>query len=266
MRKLLWMSSMLIFVLLFAGCESQSLSKLKSKIRVAAAECPVNNPQTGTLKSISYSDADKAVVAEWEINKELTSIEALKSDTAALNCQAKLVLQSDILDDMLNDMVKSDVGFNVTFVDAVSGQKGAFKFAPSRVKSLRDEPYISEDAQKKILIENYVKVQNQECPYKETNGIEIGAVNLTDKGIEYVCNVDASTLKRIEYDNAEKKNIVMKDLLKQLKENEIAQRRVIALWDMDMGITYRFVCGDKAVNVDFTPGELHMYLPKYLRD
>ena len=265
MRRSLWMSCILMGALLLTGCESQSLSKLKSKIRVTSAECPVSNSEAGTLKSINYSDADNAVVAEWEINDELTSIEALDEDTAILNQQTKLFLQSDALDNMLNDIVKAAAGLNVTFVDAMSGHKAAFKFAPAQVKSLRDEPYISEDAQKKILLENYAKVQNRKCPYKETNGLEINSVNLTDKGIEYVCNVDASTLKKIEYDNAEKKNIVMKDLLKQLKEDGIVQRRVIALWDMNMGITYRFVCGDDAVNLALTPGELHMYLPKYLR-
>ncbi len=266
MHRLLWVSSILLGVLLLTGCESQSLSKLKSKIRMTAAECPVNTSETGTLKSISYSDADKAVVAEWEINDELTNIEALNKDTAILSQQTKLLLQSKAFDEMQNDMVKSDAGLDVTFVDVLSGgQKASFKFTPEQVKMLRDEPYISKDAQNKILLENYVQVQNQKCPYAETNGLEITTVGLTDKGIEYVCDVDAAALKRIEYDNTEKKNIIMKDLLTQLKENGISQRRVLALWDMNMGITYRFVCGDKGVNIDFTPGELHMYLPKYLR-
>lgn len=259
----------LITILLFAlvsmtSCENGNVTKIKRKIAVTNAVCPVSYGIGGDLLSLKYHEKDNTVLMYCSINEEYGSYIFLKKNKENMLRQFRLTLSNKEAQELVKDLVNAKAGITVIYKTPTTGKTTKLSLTYEELKEIKDNPLSDSEIQLQA-IENRVAIENAGCPSKQDDGVSVAKVALVDDYIVYYYEMDEEiyNIKEMKKMANEMKENMRLDLW-NVRKDPTMQRELKMLKKAGVGYQYRYF-GNKSkeyVDVVFTPEELGQYISR----
>ena len=233
---LMLLCSVSLLMIVMTGCQE---AKLKTVIRIANKQCPLDMGEVGNITSIIY-DGDN-VVYTLNMNEEITNIKILKDNPESMKSSIKMMFQNPAADvkEMLKLMAKCNSGLHMIFVGNKSGEQAVCELTAEELKEvINTNADPAQSGQTKLESVVYIcSVDEELCPISqiEENAAEVkeGIVSTlasqTDPATQIFIKTCVENNKNITYryigkDSGKQYDVVIpvSDLKKMLIKNKIS--------------------------------------------
>lgn len=261
MKRLYFIFSILLTVIVLISCENGNVKKLKKEITIANVSCPINMGSAGDLLSIKYQEKENRVIIYFSINEEVGNGIFLKKNKDKMKKQLQLLFSQNESNALLKDILNAQASVMVIYKAPSSGKTIKFELRYEELKNLQQNPLSNKEIER-MIIDNKVDIENSTCPYKLEEGITTSKVAIVNNFIVYYYEMDENIfdINEIQRNQSEMKKMIVSGF-KSMRNDPSFQRDLQLIISNHLGYQYRCY-GNKSkayVDIIFPPEELIKY-------
>lgn len=243
-----------VFLLISCNNKSKEIANLKNQVEITKRSLPSNMGTIGTFTDVTYEN--DTITFVYEITPEMAKyVDHIDGEE---NIKENFWLRASIdssTKKLLDDISKAGASLKLQYN---FNKKWYYKVVlPNSVLQETEKHLIPYKKACIKLLQNEAEALNRQFPQKIEEGTELTHCSFENNNFTYEYTLDKKyydfTLLT-ESDKSQMKMNIYNDM--NLKDDPTTLYFVNILVNLKSGLCYRYICGDKHVDILFTPWEL----------
>lgn len=232
----------------------ENLEKLTATIKADSAECPINMGIFGDLIDVKFDERERLVSIYFSLNGDIFSLDRFRESKEKAYGLARILLGQDKTDQLTLQMIDVGASLIITFRNSINSD--SFKMKVTHQKLMELEAYsLSEEDINKFILENFIALEDADCPHLIKEGIEMVSATDEEKNVVYLYHVDDS---KFDMNSLKETADDMKKETEVMLSDPASRKMLEILKALDKGIIYRYLAinSGQSVDITFTPAEI----------